>query len=79
MSCQGFQASQEIPGFSTIGFLGAFNLLKCVEDLQKGNVTGGVHMSAATEPFPKRPCHAAGMSKQALCKMLNHPWDPKDK
>lgn len=53
MSCQQFQESWEILVFSTVRFLGAFNLLKCVENLQKGNVTSGVHKYLATEPFPK--------------------------
>ena len=51
MGYKWLQASWEMLGFSTIGFLRAFNLLKCVEDLQEGNmVTSGVRMSLATEP-----------------------------
>lgn len=73
MNCKGLQATWEILGFSTIGFLGAFSLLKCVGKLQEGNVvTSGVCMSSATEPFPTRLSHTAGVPKHTLRKMLNH-------
>lgn len=68
----------QILGFSTIGFLSAFNLFKCIEDPQSGDtVTSVVHTFLITELFSQRPSHTAGVPGHAVCKMLSH-TSPKD-
>ena len=68
----------QILGFSTIGFLSAFNLFKCIEDPQSGDtVTSVVHTFLITELFSQRLSHTAGVPGHAVCKMLSH-TSPKD-